>query len=608
MATLPKKLFAQVSDFAKMKGVRMNPEQTEAALKKLKESSFSVSGWEKRDNYIDVLKKSGLLTDPDVERVYAVGSATTSKADPKDLDILMRGRTGKNTEHAYDSSFQKLIDLEAKRPINKGLEDDELAESILKNQQVHLNYPKTRDYKFKNETPYTQTEHSEHAKIVAEDFAKVGAKRYGDDHKWIRLVGIPAAVSLGLMTEEEAEAAFKPVEIAKATAKLLKQNVQTINPGGFLELPSRDAKRLAGVTESMLKIPQKEYSRITGVHVQPEIVIPGHASTKGVYVPQNAIPWRPSTSNKVFLSAMKVDKLTFPHEIAHGRQYNRPGTIRFLDDLQQHVKKWIKDPWEQYWSDPKEVHARGVAEAVGQVEGPLTQSIYDEIYNNELHKAIQYTEKWLQHLDPTFKARFLKNIAIGGAVMTALSLGPDDEAEAMPRGVYQAIDYGQQLWRKTRDVSKLIGRTLAPGKVIDDVVVTGENERRIRFTDGTESIIDKKDLAQLYRSLGTRDYEAINAIDKDPVSQMTRALKSLSFHEARYKQVPENQALQYVDDYLRNLSEMGQHISPDLVFVQRGDKVFTMPRAYAELLEEQDLLKILRSDKYIELLEKYKVK
>lgn len=597
MATLPKKLFAQVSDFAKMKGAKMSPEQTEAALKRLKESSFSPSGWEKRDRFVDQLKYTGLLEDPNVERVYAVGSSVTPKTDPNDLDILYRG---KNATKTYLASSKVPKYRYVEDPIHPGSTIPELSSPNVHELLPEMtNYP---DVAFKQPSEFNASALKE-----ATSTAEIGVRRYGQDHRWIRLVGIPAAIGLGLMTEEEVEAAFKPVEIAKTTAKLLKQNVQTINPGGFLELPSRDAKRLAGVTESMLKIPQKEYSRITGVHVQPEIVVPGHASTKGVYVPQNAIPWRPSTSNKVFLSAMKVDKLTFPHEIAHGRQYNKPGTIRFLEELKQHVNKWIKDPWEQYWNDPKEVHARGVAEAVDQVEGPLIQSIYDEIYNNELHKAIQYTEKWLQHLDPTFKARFLKNIAIGGAVMTALQLGPD-EAEAMPRGVYQAIDYGQQLWRKSRDTAKLIGRTLSPGKVIDDVVVTGENERRIRFTDGTESIVDKKDLAQLYRSLGTRDYEAIQAIDKDPVSQMTRALKSLSFHEARYKQVPESQALQYVDDYLRNLSEMGEHISPDLVFVQRGDKVFTMPRAYAELLEEQDLLKILRSDKYIELLNKYKVK
>lgn len=612
MPTLPKKLFAQVKDFTKLKGSRMSPEQTEAALKRLKESSFSPSGWEKRDEFVNSLKQTGLLKDPNIERVYAVGSSVTPKVDPTDLDIMYRSKTARATSKASDMFDDTYIQLEMDRLdrlYGKLDNEEDAAVRYMEKRQLHPIVPRITEsygdkFRFKPDAAFNRS-----ANRTATEVAEVGAERYGSNHQWIRLVGIPAAVSLGLMTEEEAEAAFKPAEVAKATAKLLKHNAPRLREDAVLPQVGKPdtgtSGRLSGIVTNMLKVPQKEYSRIGGVEVQPYLYThrPGFVRRGQLQGTRQHPIFKPI----VELSAAHAEPGTAVHELAHARQMERPGVRRMLIELQEHINKWLLDPLDQYRFDAGEIHAELVESAVTSSPNRLTPTMYDEIYSNELLKAIRYTETFLQKMDPTFKARFLKNVAIGGAVMTALQLGPD-EASAMPRGVYQAIDYGAQVLRKSRDAKKFYGRTMAPGKVIDTVVVTGENERRIRFTDGTESIVDKSDIHKLYKSFGTKDYEAAAVLDKDPVSQMTKAVKSLAFHEARYKQVPEKEALQYVDDYLRNLSEMGEHISPDIVFVQRGDKVFTMPRVYAELLEEQDLLKILRSDKYIELLDKYKVK
>lgn len=585
---LPKKLFAQVVDFAKQKGIRMSPKQTERALQKIVALGPTAESRSLREDMVAGVKYTGLLNDPAVKRAYAVGSVTTSKEHPKDLDILIRGR-GARSE---DKLFRKY---------------DEAADGTA----LDLFTPQPES--FKNDESLLPYKGKARSKNILKEQLHEGeefVQKYGPDHKWIRLVGIPLASSLGLLAEgdtQEANAIPKADALRKLLPILQRESDQLIKQAGQPVTPAREAYGLQSKArsfqrfgEELKRVPEKEYSRIKDINLAPV----GYDSSIGFLNAKFNISSQTITH---YLSLLDPSKVW--HEFAHARQVNAPLTFNYTRKLADKVKRWINDPFEQYMMDPLEKHAYSLEKEMMSAPKEVTQDLYDEIYRRSLDKSVRYVEQFLADRDPTFKGKLIKNIAIGSAVGTILATdGGQNEAQAMPRGVYQAIDYGAQLWRHSRDAKKLHGRTLAPGKVIDTVIVTGENERRIRFTDKTESIVDKKDISNLYRSFGTLDQEAKFALGKDKDVNLAQALKSLSFHEARAKTVPEKHITSFVDEYLTNLEEMGQHINPDIVFVKRNEKVYTLPKLYADLLEQEGYVEIVKTEKYVDILNRHKVK
>ena len=65
---------------------------------------------------------------------------------------------------------------------------------------------------------------------------------------------------------------------------------------------------------------------------------------------------------------------------------------------------------------------------------------------------------------------------------------------------------------------------------------------------------------------------------------------------------------QYTDRYLQDLAQMGKMLPPDTCFVEKGGLLFTMPRFYAEVLEKNGLLNIVKTKKYLDIVNKNKVK
>jgi hypothetical protein len=438
--------------------------------------------------------------------------------------------------------------------------------------------------------------------------------------------GAVGATQLG--DEPSSEAAFKPEAVAKAAAALIKDNSKRLKSpnvdkqimdilnkrstfAGEKATAIRTPTRVGGIIDSMLRIPQKEYSYFDNLMIKKNIDPIG--GTQGDFVTGRSLPnYNQTYPSEIRLDSFAADANTFPHEVTHARQMVTPRLMRFMDELQSHVEKWIKNPWERYWNDPAEVHARRMEVAVGgKGPGEIEQTLYDEIYRNELAKTLQYTEKFLQGKDPTFKARFLKNVAIGGAVMTALQMGPEGsptEAEAMPRGVYEKA--GKLMAEVSRTAKDLIGKETEPGKVIQNVFKGKGAERRLVFEDGTQSIVDKNDVIKLARAFGTKEYET-RFLGKEPEGQLSQAIKSMQLHEATAQNksfLNRSTVRQYTDRYLQDLAQMGKMLPPDTCFVEKGGLLFTMPRFYAEVLEKNGLLNIVKTKKYLDIVNKNKVK
>lgn len=286
--------------------------------------------------------------------------------------------------------------------------------------------------------------------------------------------------------------------------------------------------------------------------------------------------------------------------------------MRYLDELQAHVEKWKKGDWERYYENPVEVHARGMEAAVkGQPSGPIEQSLYDQIYNQQLHKAIQYTEKWLKEKDPTFKASFIKNVAIGGAVMVAMQLGPDGDvgsAEAMPPGVYKKA--GELVGEVSSSAKRLVGKVM-DGKTVQNVLKGKDKERRVIFTDGTESSYTTKEIESAAIGIGRKKYVGEILPQKDEEGKLMQAMKSLQIHikKAEHRPFPNSDMKRrWADEHLTLLEDAGIKDVPGISFVSRGNYVFTMPTEYAEILERAGQLEIIKSKKYLDILNKHKVK
>lgn len=570
----------------------MNPEQTERALQRVRHSADPVlsgrggTGWNIREDFTKELKQSKILEDPDVERAYAFGSSVTEKTDPTDLDLLLRGK-------------DKAANLRLKDKYSSIAPEHEFKDLHVTSTDPDIPFPARRGWS-QDETLALKT---------AGSVAKAGVEKYGDRHKWIRLIGIPFASSLGLLSEGEVQEASA---IPKADA--LKKILPVLDRAstGVMSKASKDltprkyelmslANRLERTGKQLERVPEAEFDRITDIKYgkDQESAVPGHKSAA-----------RFNTKSRDITFYLDEISPSSPwHEIVHARQSQSKPVWDYLMTLREHVDRWIADPVDRYMHYAHEFQASAVGEEMMHGHGPVTQSEYDNIYRRSLKDAIQYVETFLKSQDPTFKGKLVKSIAIGSAIGTALAMDvalPSD-ANAMPRGVFEAIKASAKVYEKSSGAANLIGKELQPGKVISDVIKKGKYDRAIRFTDGTEMNVGKHEITDLNRLFGTRA-KMEEFAGKDTPAQTTQALKSLSFHEARSRDIPRSLHREYVDKHLQRLSEMGDDLNPDIVFVSRGDKIFTMPRSYAELLKEIGMIDIVETKKYLDIIKRHQVK
>jgi len=191
--------------------------------------------------------------------------------------------------------------------------------------------------------------------------------------------------------------------------------------------------------------------------------------------------------------------------------------------------------------------------------------------------------------------RLLKGLMGAGAAALTAGIGLNQEAEAMPPGIFKPIKKAV-IGVTSSALKRLKGQTVK-GRVIKDIRKSGNsNWRHIIFEDSTEMIVDKKDIHALSRAKGTQSYVQ-KFREANQESRTTQALKSMQMRESHVQANPymTKQNLQmHHKDYLKQVKQIGLE-APDTVFVKRGQKHFQMPREYAEHLEDLGILKIVSS-------------
>lgn len=313
-----KKLFEQVKDFAYGTTPRLSKIEQELALRKLRFSSENRGSAEKLDT---VIRDSGVLDDPNVSRAYTFGPHAAGK-DVEDTQMLIRGKDPQSSIKVSNT----YSDYEEARQLNPDeVSVDFLAPGIAARRGPGELFSKQR--------------YNKEAFGVAKQFAEHDAEQYGPDHRWIRLVAIPAAVGLGLMNSEEAEAGFKPLEVARTATGLIKANAPKI----LGEATPDTAKRVYGTIEGLAKIPASEYNQFN------KVFLSYLGGRRGAAAADAANP----RYSGIALDPLRVVPTTPVHEAIHLRQFRKPGVRNFLESLQDNVEKWIKDPWERYYNDPK---------------------------------------------------------------------------------------------------------------------------------------------------------------------------------------------------------------------------------------------------------------
>ena len=216
----------------------------------------------------------------------------------------------------------------------------------------------------------------------------------------------------------------------------------------------------------------------------------------------------------------------------------------------------------------------------------------DTLADDFIDDVLEYGPKTKWH-----RLRSLGPAAVGTGVATGLSLN-DDEAEAFPLGKFSKnLSKTAREGMQSSAAKRLIGHTLQ-GKKITDVKSGTGDWRSILFEDGSEMTVKKSELHALTRAKGTKDYMDQFG-DEDAEGKLTQALKSLKYHEVRADNRPLDTVLlkrRYAKGYVDAVQKGDPGQAPELTHVHYNNKYFTMPKAYADLLEEYGMLKIDRKN------------
>jgi hypothetical protein len=192
----------------------------------------------------------------------------------------------------------------------------------------------------------------------------------------------------------------------------------------------------------------------------------------------------------------------------------------------------------------------------------------------------------------TPKGNFLYRIlGLAGATAGGVAAG-EEEVEAMPLGkllkgaAARAVPKGESSAAK-----KLVGKVIE-GRTVTNVTAGGPY-RYIHYNDGTVERVGKDSIHNLARGFGTESKMAEFAA-KDEPSQLLQAMKSLDYHKAR--SIPAGSKMmmrEHFKHYTSTLKEAGLPVEPTSM-VRSGNDTFLMPTRYAEMLEKEGHLKILK--------------
>ena len=177
-------------------------------------------------------------------------------------------------------------------------------------------------------------------------------------------------------------------------------------------------------------------------------------------------------------------------------------------------------------------------------------------------------------------------VGVGGSMMA-------DEAEASPIGNVIKNAAKKVVGGVESSTAKRLIGTEFKGQKITKVTKGAQNWRYIHLDDDTAYPVTKDVLHDLSRKAGTDDYLGRLAV-KDEPSKLVQALKSLDYHRAR--SIPAGSKMmmrEYYKQWTAQLKEAGLPNVPTCM-VRSGKDTFLMPTEYAEMLEKEGHLKILK--------------
>ena len=194
-----------------------------------------------------------------------------------------------------------------------------------------------------------------------------------------------------------------------------------------------------------------------------------------------------------------------------------------------------------------------------------------------------------------------KQKLLGAAISAGLGaglLGKDQEAQAQPVGVFQKV-VSKAARGALSSASKVLEGQEIEGRVIKEVRKGRGKWRSILFDDGTEMVVDKQRVNDLCRAFGT--HQKIQEFNLRKGEDKTlQALKSLDYHYKRSRSVPRDLTRKYHKEYLTRGYEVSPAVPPGSHFVHWEGRYFSMPKEYAEHLEQMGYIKILRGKRDIQ--------
>jgi len=144
----------------------------------------------------------------------------------------------------------------------------------------------------------------------------------------------------------------------------------------------------------------------------------------------------------------------------------------------------------------------------------------------------------------------------------------------------------------SRTSEKLVG-TEFMGQRIKGVSKGQGDTRHIILEDNTVYPVTKDVVSDLVRTSETKGYTQAFGI-KAKKDQIRQALDSLAYHEARAnKYLTQKQIESEYKTYVKQIKSYGSVEAP-YTLIKRGNLTYTIPTQYADILEKQGHVKILK--------------
>jgi len=182
-------------------------------------------------------------------------------------------------------------------------------------------------------------------------------------------------------------------------------------------------------------------------------------------------------------------------------------------------------------------------------------------------------------------------VGVGGAAVGVADwLGPDEALAGA--GVFKA---GKAATGVVSSALQRVKGMKVQGKTITDLRKGTGNWRTLYFDDGTQMTVEKTYVHDLSRARGREVY-----VDKfreaSPDAKTTQALKSMKIHEGKVGRsfFIRSDTKKFHKQHLKRLSEFGEVLDPNTVFVLRENKYFQMPEDYAKHLQDLGVLTIMK--------------